>query len=72
MNFDLSLRKKKIFCLFHAFNPFWEELYQKPEQLFSVIPHGVPLPHSNASQYYEKRKVNDVILHLVVRHTQLT
>ena len=47
-----------------AFNPFWEELYQNPVQLFSVIPRGVPLPHSNASQYYIKRKickVNDVI-----------
>ena len=31
---------------------------------FSVIPRGVPLPHSNALQYYVKRekcKVNDVI-----------
>ena len=57
-------KKKQIFCLFHAFNPFWEELYQNPEQLFSVIPRGVSLPHSNALQYYVKRekcKVNDVI-----------
>ena len=57
-------RKKKIFCLFHAFNPFWEKLYQNPVQFFSVIPRGVPLPHSNALQYYVKReefKVNDVI-----------
>ena len=33
-------------------------------QFFSVIPRGVPLPHSNALQYYVKRekcKVNDVI-----------
>ena len=55
---------KQIFCLFYAFNPLWEELYQNPEQLFSVIPRGVPLPHSNALQYYvkdEKCKVNDVI-----------
>ena len=38
--------------------------YQNPEQFFSVIPRGVPLPHSNALQYYVKReecKVNDVI-----------
>ena len=31
---------------------------------FSVIPRGVPLPHSNTLQYYAKRekcKVNDVI-----------
>ena len=31
---------------------------------FSVIPRGVPVPHSNALQYYVKRekcKVNDVI-----------
>ena len=44
--------------------PFWEKLYQNPLQFFSVIPHGVPLPHSNALQYYVKRekcKVNDVI-----------
>ena len=56
--------RKKKFCLFHAFNPFSKELYQNPEQLFSVIPCGVPLPHSNALQYYVKRekcKVNDVI-----------
>ena len=46
------------------FNPFWEELYQNPVQFFSVIPLDVPLPHSNALQYYVKRekcKVNDVI-----------
>ena len=57
-------RKRQIFCLFHAFNPFREELYQNPEQLFSVIPRSVPLPHSNTLQYYVKRekcKVNDVI-----------
>ena len=57
-------RKKQIFCICHAFNPFWEKLYQNPEQLFSVIPRGVPLPHSNVLQYYVKRekcKVNDVI-----------
>ena len=63
INFDLSL-KKKIFCLFHAFNPFWEEIYQNPVQFFSVIPRGVPLPHSNALQYYvirKKCKVNDII-----------
>ena len=36
----------------------------KIQKLFSVIPRGVPLPHSNALQYYVKRekcKVNDVI-----------
>ena len=54
-----------MFCLFHAFNPFWEKLYQNPVQFFSVIPRGVPLPHSNVLQYYVKRekfKVNDVTL----------
>ena len=54
----------EIFCLFHAFNPFWKELYRNPVQFFSVIPRGVPLLHSNALQYYvkhEKCKVNDVI-----------
>ena len=38
--------------------------YQNPVQFFSVIPSGVPLPHSNTLQYYVKRekcKVNDVI-----------
>ena len=53
-----------MFCLFQAFNPVWAELYQNPVQLFSVIPRGIPLPHSNALQYYvkhEKCKVNDVI-----------
>ena len=52
------------FCLFHAFNTFWEKLYQNPVQFFSVIPRSVPLPHSNALQYYVKREkclVNDVI-----------
>ena len=46
------------------FNPFWKKLYQNPVQFFSVIPRGVPLPHSNVLQYYVKRekfKVNDVI-----------
>ena len=46
------------------FNPLWGELYQNPVQFFSVISCGVPLPHSNALQYYIKRekcKVNDVI-----------
>ena len=47
INFDFS-PKKNIFCLFHAsFNPFWEKIYQNPAQFFSVIPRGVPLPHSN-------------------------
>ena len=58
-----SFTEKKI-CLFHAFNPFCEKLYQNPVQFFSVIPRGVPLPHSNELQYYVKRekcKVNDVI-----------
>ena len=53
----------QIFCLFHAFNPFWEKLYQNAVQFFSVIPRGVPLPHSSAFKYYVKRekyKVNDV------------
>ena len=48
-----------------SFNPFWEKLYQNQVQFFSVIPRGVPLPHSNAiTKYYIKRekcKVNDVI-----------
>ena len=55
-------KKNQIFCLFHALNPFWEELYQNQVQFFSVIPRGVPLPHSNALQYYVKHvkcKVND-------------
>ena len=46
------------------FNLFWKELYQNPQQLFSVISSGVPLPHSKAFQYYVKRekcRVNDVI-----------
>ena len=65
-NFQSFTGKKthQIFYLFHAFNPFWEELYQNPVQFFSAIPRGVPLPHSNALQYYVKReklKVNDVI-----------
>ena len=58
-------RTKHIFCLFHVFNPFCEKLYQNTVQFFSVIPRGLPLPHSNALQYYVKRekcKVNDVIL----------
>ena len=58
------MEKKKIFCLFHASNPFWEKLHQNPVQFFSVILRGVPLQHSNKLQYYvksKKCKVNDVI-----------
>ena len=61
---SIFYRKKQIFCLIHAFNPFWEKLYQNPVQFFSVIPRGIPLPHSNILQYYLKRetfKVNNVI-----------
>ena len=65
INFDLSPQKNiYIFCLFHAFYPFWEKPYQNPVQFFSVIPRCEPLPHSNVLQYYVKRekfKVNDVI-----------
>ena len=59
-------KKKKKICLFHAFKPFWEELFQNPVQFFSVIPRGVPPippPHNNALQYYvkcENCKVNDI------------
>ena len=63
--FDLSPKKKtnQIICLFHSFDPFRKKLYQNPVPLFSVIPRGVPLPHSNALQNYVKRekcKVNAV------------
>ena len=34
-------QKKQIFCLFHAFNPFWEKLYENPAQFFSVIPFRI-------------------------------
>ena len=57
-------KKKKIFCLFHVFNPFCEKLHQNPVQFFPAISGGIPLPHSNVLQYYVKRekfKVNDVI-----------
>ena len=56
--------QKKISVYFMLFNPLWEKLYHNSEHLFSVIPRGVPLPHSNTLQYYVKRekcKVNDVI-----------
>ena len=62
--FPSFTEKQHIFCLFHAFNPFWKELYQNPVQFFSLIPCGVPLLHNNALQYYVKRekcKVNDVV-----------
>ena len=66
INFDLSPKKKSQtnILFIHAFNPFWEKLYQNPVEFFSVIPRGAPLPQSNALQYYanrEKCKVNDVI-----------
>ena len=54
-----------MFCLFHAFNPFWEKFYQNPVQFFSVIPRGVPFLHSNAiteNVKREKCEVNDVII----------
>ena len=50
-----------MFCLFHAFYPFWEELYQNPVQFFYVISCGIPL---NPLQQYVKRekcKVNEAI-----------
>ena len=59
-----SFTEKKKNYFFHAFNPFWEKLYQNPMQFFPAIPRGVPLLHKNALQYYVKRekcKVNDVI-----------
>ena len=43
---------------------YFEKVYQNPVQFFSVIPRGVPLPHSNKLQYHVKRgkcKVNEVI-----------
>ena len=67
-------KKKQIFCLLHAFNPFWEKLYQNPVQFFSVIPHGI-LRHNNVLQYYvkwEKFQVNDVIFPSGCEATQLT
>ena len=45
--FTSGAEKKQIFCLFHAFNPFLDKLYQNPVQFFSVMIRGVPLPHSN-------------------------
>ena len=47
-NITDGVHRKKKNCLFHAFNPFWEKLYQNTVQFFSVIPRDVPLPHSNA------------------------
>ena len=38
-----------------------EKLYQILVHFFSVIPLGVPLPHSNALQYYVKREKCNVI-----------
>ena len=72
-----SLTKKttQIFCLFHACNPFWEELYQNPVQFFSIIRLGVPLPYNNTLLYYikhEKCKVNDVIFPSGCEALQLT
>ena len=61
---SFTQKEPQIFCLFHAFHPFWEKLYQNPVQFFYIIPHGVPFLHSNALQYYDKHekcKVNEVI-----------
>ena len=63
-SFTEKNKKQQILCLFHAFNPFWEKLYQNQVQFFTAIPRGGPLLHSNVLQYYVKRekfKVNDVI-----------
>ena len=57
-------KKNKFSVYFMLFNRFWEKLYHNSEHLFSVIPLGAPLPHSNTWQYYVKRekcKVNDVL-----------
>ena len=56
-------KKQQIFCLFHAFYLSGYS-FIKNQKLFSVIPRGLPLPHSNVLQYYVKRekcKVNDII-----------
>ena len=60
MNFDLSPKKKKIFCLFHAFNHFWEKVYQNPVLTFPLFPVAYPFriaTHHNITKF----KVNDVI-----------
>ena len=52
-----------MFCLFHVLTFSGRSFIKIQYSSFSVI-RGVPLPHSNALQYYVKRekcKVNDVI-----------
>ena len=65
MKKKIDLSQKKRFCLFHAFNPFWEKIYQNAVQFFSVIPRGVPLPHSNKLQYYVKSEKFKVFLDIL-------
>ena len=63
INFDLSLKKNK-YSVYFMLLTLSGRSYQNPVQFFSVIPHGIPFPHSNELQYYVKRekcKVNDVI-----------
>ena len=62
-SFDLSPKKTNILFI-SCFYPFWEKVFKNPVQFFSVVPCGVPSPHSNKLHYYVKRKkckVNDVI-----------
>ena len=49
-------KKKQIFYLFHAFNPFLGELSQNTVPFYFVITCGIPPMHSNILQYYLKRK----------------
>ena len=60
----MSGEKNKYSVYFMLLTLSGQKLYQNPVQFFSVIPCGLPLPHSNVLQYYVKRKkfkVNDVI-----------
>ena len=58
-------KKNQIFCLFHAFNPFWEKLYKKIQySSFLLFPLAYPFRVATQLQYYVKRmkcKLNDVI-----------
>ena len=56
INFHLSKKKNKYSVYFMLLTLSGRSFIKILYSSFYVIPRGVPLPHSNASQYYVKRE----------------
>ena len=62
--------KNQKFCLLHAFNSFWEELYQNPEHFFPLFPVAYPsrtAAHYNITSSTRNARKMTSYFHLVVR-----